>query len=435
MNRLLAWSLAGAANTANAYRPFARRSAPSVLCFGPGVLTSELPLHAIAAQAAGLALHARRGDLRSWQGKLGLGITAASWAALVGLHAEARRSGEVLEAALVDELGREYRSRIAEPFTPTAAARPTLRQVALPVTPRRRYTRDRDLAYGDHGTRNLLDIWRRSDLADDARAPVLLQVHGGAWAIGNKEQQAVPLMAHLAERGWVCVAINYRLSPRATWPDLIVDVKRALAWIKQNIDRYGGDPGFVAVTGGSAGGHLSSLVALTAGEPLFQPGFEEADTAVQAAVPFYGIYDFTNRDGTGRSDLLGFLERLVFKSQFADDPIPFEMASPMSHVRPDAPPFFVLHGANDSLAPVEQARSFVGELRKGSLSPVVYGELPRAQHAWELFASVRALHTVDAIDRFLGVAYGDHLRGAATASPSGEAGAAPAPPAPPAASR
>ena len=89
-----------------------------------------------------------------------------------------------------------------------------------------------------------------------AKAPVLLQVPGGAWVIGMRRPQAYPLMSHLAERGWICVSIDYRVSPRHTWPDHIVDVKRALAWVKEHIAEYGGDPDFVAITGGSAGGHL-----------------------------------------------------------------------------------------------------------------------------------------------------------------------------------
>src|SRR4029079_7157142 len=129
---------------------------------------------------------------------------------------------------------------------------------------RTRYRAARDIAYGEFGARNQLDVWKRADLEAGARAPVLFQVHGGAWTMGRKEGQAEPLMAHLAERGWVCVTANYRLSPSATWPDHIVDVKRALAWTKANIAGYGGDPGFIVITGGSAGGHLCALAALTA---------------------------------------------------------------------------------------------------------------------------------------------------------------------------
>ena len=244
------------------------------------------------------------------------------------------------------------------------------------LTTRRRYRAERNLPYGELGARNSLDVWHRADLPPDGRAPVLFQVHGGAWVTGSKEGQAEPLMGHLAERGWVCVAPNYRLSPRSSWPDHIVDVKRALAWTKANIAGHGGDPEFVVATGGSAGGHLSSLAALTPGLAEWQPGFEDADTSVVAAVPLYGVYDFTNRHGTSRDDMTPFLETRVFKSTVAEDRTRWEQASPLSHVGPDAPPFFVLHGTNDTLVPVEQARTFSDELRKSSNNPVVYAELP-----------------------------------------------------------
>jgi acetyl esterase/lipase len=273
---------------------------------------------------------------------------------------------------------------------------------------RRRYLAAQDVAYAEGGKRNLLDIWRRSDLPADAGAPVLLQVHGGAWVVGEKRGQAHPLMAHLAERGWVCVTINYRLAPRSTWPDQIVDVKRALAWTKANIARYGGDPSFLAITGGSAGGHLASLAALTPNLAAYQPGFEDADTSVDVAVPFYGVYDFTNRDGTAGKALGPFVAKQLFKSALDDDRERWELASPMSHVGPDAPPIFLLHGTNDTVVPVQQARSFAAMLQAASLNPVVYAELPRAQHAFDGLPSIRAHHTVHAVERFLAVIRSEH---------------------------
>jgi acetyl esterase/lipase len=237
---------------------------------------------------------------------------------------------------------------------------------------------------------------------------VLVQVHGGAWIIGDKQQQGRPLVHHLASLGWVCVSINYRLSPRSTFPDHVVDVKRALAWVKEHIAEYGGDPDFVVLSGGSAGGHLSSLAALTAGDPELQPGFEGADTSVRACVPFYGVYDFTNREGVGRADMLPFLERLVFKRQLSEARGVFERASPMSRVHPGAPPFLVVHGTHDSLVPVEQARLFVKILREASRAPVAYLELPQAQHAFEVFSSARTAHVVRGVARFLAYVYSAH---------------------------
>ncbi|MEJ7584311.1 MAG: alpha/beta hydrolase [Acidimicrobiales bacterium] len=406
----LAASAVGALATANAYRPASRTGGVSLAAFASGVVTSELPFLNVAGHGlatAGMAI-ARRKGLRSPAGKLGLALSAASSAGLVGLHREAQRSRETLESALVDELGADYRKRMAEAFAPPADIAFSRRQVLLPTSGlRRRYGSVRNLSYGEFGRRNRLDIWRRADLPADAAAPVLLQVHGGAWVMGQKEGQGHPLMGHLADRGWVCVTINYRLSPRATWPDHIVDVKRAIAWVRANIAEHGGDPDFLTITGGSAGGHLSSLAALSANDPAFQPGFEEADTTVQAAVPFYGVYDFTNRDATGRADLADFLAARVFKTSLADDTERWDQASPMSRVRADAPPFFILHGTNDSLVPIEQARAFADLLRKESTNPVVFAELARAQHAFDVFGSIRATHAARAVDRFLAVVRSD----------------------------
>jgi acetyl esterase/lipase len=394
-NRFLLSGAVAAAVTAAAWRPLDRSAATpgSPLQFLSGLPTSELPLPTLGLQGIVGLVAGRGGGVRGLRGAVGVGLTAASFAGLVALQREAGRSDDVLEAALQEGLGVPVTRRTA---------------ILSGFGARRRYAATRDLAYGDHGRHNRLDIWHRADLPADAGAPVLVQVHGGAWMMGEKRGQAHPLMGHLAERGWVCVTINYRLSPRAQWPDHIVDVKRALAWTKAHISEHGGDPSFVVITGGSAGGHLAALAAVTPDLAAFQPGFEDADTSVAAAVPFYGVYDFTNRDGSAGRALVPFLERRVMHSRLAENRTVWEEASPMSHVGPDAPPFFVLHGANDVLVPVEQARSFVRSLRAVSRNPVVYAELPRAHHAFDVLPSVRVHHTVRAVERFLAVVRSEH---------------------------
>jgi acetyl esterase/lipase len=141
-------------------------------------------------------------------------------------------------------------------------------------------------------------------------------------------------------------------------------------------------------------------VALTPDDPSYQPGFEDADTSVQACVPFYGAYDLANvlQTKAGDQRLDYFLARMVFKTQ---DRAVFESATPLLHVRPDAPPFFVIHGAHDSLAPVEEARELVRRLREVSKEPVVYAELPGAQHAFDVFHSIRSAHVIRGVERFL----------------------------------
>ena len=398
--RYLAWSAARALTTKNSRTSFARSGLGSIPSFALGLPPSELPLQHAAAYGISAGLAVARGIHKTTAGKLGLALTAGAAAGLYRIHKESEDAERIVELALVDELGQDYRSRMApNPLTPS--------RTELPLYPtpkvRARYVTDGHISYDDHGRRTTLDVWRRPDLPADGRAPVLVQVHGGGWVTGDKESQAYPLMAHLAERGWVCVSITYRLSPRSAWPDHIVDVKRAIAWVKDNIADHGGDPDWVAITGGSAGGHLCSLAALTPNDPQFQPGFEDADTSVRAAVPFYGVYDWTNRDGTGRTDILEFLETRIVKDTMVNAPHLFEQASSMTHVNSEALPLMFLHGVNDSLVPVEQARSMVDLVRKESSNPAVYVEYPGAQHAFDVFGSNRTIAAVGGVERFLNV--------------------------------
>jgi acetyl esterase/lipase len=411
----LAAATLGAGFSWNALRPLARGGRLSVSAFFAGWITGELPLHHLAWQVATTAVFIWTGALDAWPGWVGLALALASWAALVDLYLRAQQARVLCEEALGETLGKDYRShlspslhlRLAPPVGDTGLDGGSLTELLFPFVIRHRdVERTRGVSYGPHGRRNQLDVYRRKDRPTGC--PVLVQVHGGAWILGSKEQQGLPLVHHLAAQGWVCVSINYRLSPRSTYPDQIVDVKQALAWVKEHIAEYGGDPAFVAITGGSAGGHLASLAALTANDPELQPGFAGADTRVQACVPFYGAYDFTNRSGEGRDDLVRLLERLIIKKSFKEARDVFDRASPMSRVNADAPPFLVIHGANDTLLPVAEARHFVALLRGVSKAEVAYIELPLAQHAFEVFTSVRTAHVIRAVARFLSFVYAEH---------------------------
>ncbi|MEZ0353226.1 alpha/beta hydrolase [Mycobacterium sp. pR1184] len=393
-------------NAANGFHPVSRNPYASVAVFWFGWPTSEVPGLYAGASMLDAARRARRGDFDGPKGKAALALTAASWAILAVIgYRGATTPGPVLEASLTDQLGADYTEELkALPAEPTRRGRrnPPLRTTGA----RRRFVEKENIVrYGPHGRSNLADVWRRRDLPRDGKAPVLLQVPGGAWMIGWRRPQAYPLMSHLVSRGWICVSMNYRVAPRYTWPDHIVDVKRALAWVKENIAAYGGDPNFVAISGGSAGGHLSALAALTPNDPKFQPGFEDADTSVAAAVPFYGRYDWYSSDEPGRAEFIEVLERLVVKRKLSTHSHIYFDASPIRYVRADAPPFFVLHGTDDSLIPVAESREFVEELRAVSKSPVAYAELPNAQHAFDIFGSPRAHKSAEAVARFLSWVY------------------------------
>ena len=247
-------------------------------------------------------------------------MAVLDWVGLLGLGIAGRRAAGVAAASL-DEVRSGAFPVPPEPTAPTWGSWWRVTR-AIPLRSRAIETTCNIDYWGDGSARHRLDV-HRSALALPEKAPVMVYIHGGAWMIGDKREQGKPMMYELVARGWVCVAINYRLSPKATWPDHIVDAKRAVAWVKEHIAEYGGDPSFVAVSGGSAGGHLCALLALSAGDPAFQPGFEGADTSVQACIPFYGVMDMTGSpEGSARfgPGLLDMLERKVMKVKESEQP-------------------------------------------------------------------------------------------------------------------
>ncbi|MCV7253060.1 MULTISPECIES: alpha/beta hydrolase [Mycobacteriaceae] len=254
--------------------------------------------------------------------------------------------------------------------------------------------------YGDSPTQ-LMDVWRPKQLPAEP-APVLLFVPGGAWVHGSRMLQGYALMSHLAEQGWVCLSIDYRVAPHHRWPRHLHDVKAAIAWARANVDKFGGDRDFVAVAGCSAGGHLAALAGLTPNDPELQGDLPDgSDTSVDAVIGIYGRYDWEDRSTEERMRFVDFLERVVVKRKIDRHPEVFRQASPIAQIHRDAPPFLVIHGTGDSVIPVEQARSFVERLGAVSDSEVGYIELPGAGHAFDMTDGARTGPMATAIGLFL----------------------------------
>ena len=268
---------------------------------------------------------------------------------------------------------------------------------------RRDVKRLSNIAYGPSGRKHTLDIYK-SKAESNSPLPVLILVHGGGWVVGHKNQQAKPLIQYMASRGWLVVDINYRLAPRNKMPVMIQDVLRAVAWVKANIETYNGDPNFVAMTGGSAGGHLAALAGLASHIAALKPGFETADCSLDACVPVYGVYDFLNKSGAmqgGAEELQNFLTRLVMPGPPERHEDVWNLASPINHIRPDAPPMLFLHGHHDAIADFESAKAFAKSLEQVSNNRVIFAELPSAQHAYDIAYSPPTPEHVRAVYRFL----------------------------------
>jgi acetyl esterase/lipase len=281
-------------------------------------------------------------------------------------------TGPALERALTDGLGAGWRGSAGD----ARSGRRIMsgRLLFAPFWMRRRdVTRRANLSYGDAGRKNLLDVYHGRP--GTAGKPVLIHLHGGALFMGTKNRESLPLLYRLASQGWVCISANYRLRPAVTFPDHLIDAKKVIAWAREHARDYGADPSAVFVAGSSSGGQLAALAALTSNDPRYQPGFEHADTSVNAAICLHGYY---GKPGSGETE-------------------PF---SPLAYQGAGAPPLFIAHGDRDSLIPVETARLFAERMRAGSVSPVVYAELPGAQHGFDRFHSIRFERLVDAVEDF-----------------------------------
>jgi acetyl esterase/lipase len=354
----------------------------SMVVMMAGWLTSELALFHLVLQVVATAVLVGFGALDSTLGVIGLVAMVLSWIGLVVAQVIAGRARGVLADSLAENAP-EAAERVRSGST-------RFRVVARPFHfDKSGLDVQCNLAYGPEKEHHC-DLYRPVEAASQPR-PVMVYIHGGGWVTGKKEQQGLPMMHALAKAGWVCVGIDYRLGKKHRFPAEIDDVKLALAWVAEHIDEYGGDPSFIAVSGGSAGGHLASLAAL---DPESRP-------LVKAAVPIYGVYDFTDHlDIRGYARMQPFLERMVMPMKMSEDPEFWQQMSPIFRVDPAAPPFFVVQGALDVLAWREEAQAFAERLSEVSESSVTYAQPPGAQHAFELFNSVRSAATVDAIVAF-----------------------------------
>jgi acetyl esterase/lipase len=376
------------------------------LWFLCGWLTGELAIWCIGLQAIFVALWVVLIGTDSPGFAWGLSAFLGTWGLLAWVLRDGFDAGVAFSRALRVALGPHFLTDIPEARRARLEHQIFSREWLWPFRFRRpgvRYVRN--LSYSTTGKRGRLDVYL--PVTKSERRPVLLQVHGGAWMMGHKSEQAQPLLHRMVEMGWVGVSINYRLAPKNAYPAQIIDVKKAIAWVKANIAEYGGDPDFVVITGGSAGGHLSLLAGLSPGHADWQAGFEGADTAVQGVLALYPVVDFTNRHGIRQQDRMDdFISRRIIQQTREAAPTVFEDGSPISWIHrtgvaADAPPFCIVQGTHDSLVWVEEVRRFVAEFSPLTTTPLVYAELPRAQHAFENFHSPRTSHYLNAAASWL----------------------------------
>jgi len=240
-------------------------------------------------------------------------------------------------------------------------------------------TVEKDVDYLGPDRKEKMDLYLPAGEAPPKGFPAVLMIHGGGWSGGDKgAAREQNIGTTLAKNGYVAASINYQLAAKKptflqtlaeVWPRNLHDCKIGVRFLRKNAAKYRIDHDHIGVLGGSAGGHLAALVAMTSPEDGLDPKepWGEVSCRVQAAMPMYGVHDF---------------------AAFAKEPPPAELTellkrgSPVTYATKDDPPALILHGTKDALVPVAQSQLLSDALKKAGVEQelVVVEGAPHSFH-------------------------------------------------------
>lgn len=241
-------------------------------------------------------------------------------------------------------------------------------------------TIERDVAFAEvQGSTLRMDIFYPEKT--DGPAPVVLQIHGGAWSSHNK--QAVDYYSDikpLIEAGFLVASIDYRLAPQFKYPAQLEDTKAAVRFLRAHSEDYDIDPDRIAAMGRSAGGHLASLLGLTSGSAELEGhgGNQDTSSRVAAVIDLYGPADLGFAD-TGKAIAMELITPTFGTSDRGAEIL--RRASPVYQVSPDDPPFLIIQGEKDTVVPPYQSRELFQRLQAAG----VYTQLVMVKNAGHEF--------------------------------------------------
>ena len=223
----------------------------------------------------------------------------------------------------------------------------------------------------------------------------IMMVHGGGWRAGDKSH-FYPMANLLAKRGFVVVLPEYRLSIEAENPAGLVDLNHARVWLAEHADEFSIDPSFIAIGGGSSGGHMAALLANTANKPWFKGDDITVSTEFNAVVDLDGLLDFTTPLAIKNENKENSAAALWFGGSMKDRLSMWQQASTAKHIHKESPPILII--SSGQLRFTAGKDDVVNQLNKFGI-PNQYYEFKQVIHTFWLFEPYLS-QTVDMVDLF-----------------------------------
>lgn len=247
-------------------------------------------------------------------------------------------------------------------------------------------------------TRDLkLSVIRHFQNDDGKRYPVIFWFAGGGW-MDIDHNVHLPNLVDFARQGYIVVSAEYRDSNKVQFPGQLEDAKAAVRYMRANADRFQADPDRFVAMGESAGGHLASMLGVTNGIKKFDKGNNlDYSSAVQAAVPFYGVVDpLSSKKGSASNDF-DFVYRNLLGAEPEEAPELDAAANPLTYIDSKTVPFLILHGTDDAVVPVKDSEKLYNALVAKNIPADLY-EIKGANHMDAKFLQPQVF---DIIDKFL----------------------------------
>lgn len=239
-----------------------------------------------------------------------------------------------------------------------------------------------NIAFSRRGDQPLEAILYCPTQPAQAPYPIIIWVHGGGWRHGTRHNNR-EICETIAENGFICLSIDYRMSHEAVFPAQIQDCKCAVRYVRANAEKMNASPGKIGVWGLSAGGHLVALLGTSEGVQEFEGdgGWPDESSAVQAVCDWFGPTDLSQMPKSQREFDNGdpSPESLLIGGAIQDNPDKVQKANPITYISDSTPPFYIAHGTADSVVPFNHSELIHAALVEQGID-VTFEKLENAGH-------------------------------------------------------